>query len=245
MVEQDSTPPVLIVDQDLCRGVQKITLNRTGKGNALDAALVEDLLEAVERCYADGTKVLVLTGAGKNFCGGFDFTGYETQSAGDLLHRFVRIELLLQKLRRGPFVSVALVHGAAYGAGADLVAACTFRVAAPTARFRFPGFRFGVALGTRHLARIVGAQHARSILLANRVVSAEEAAAVGLVTHRAEQPDAAAILEEIASVGRDAMEGILRLTAEDTDDSDLADLVRSVSRPGLHDRIARYRSEHR
>lgn len=99
---------------------------------------------------------------------------------------------------------MALVHGAAYGAGAALVAACTYRVSAPTARFRFPGFRFGVALGTRHLAHIVGAQHARSILLANRVVSAEEEVAIGLATHRAEQPDAAAILEEVTSTGRNA-----------------------------------------
>jgi len=243
MAESAATDQPLIVAPSDPAGVRMLTLNRPEKANALDTGLAEALLRAVELAHTDDTKVLVLCGAGKNFCGGFDFTGYETQSAGDLLHRFVRIELLLQRLRGGPLVSVALVHGAAYGAGADLAAACTYRVAAPTARFRFPGFQFGVALGTRHLARIVGTQQARSILLANRVVPAAEAAAIGLATHQAEQPDAA-VLGEVTSLGRDAMEGILRLTAEDTDDSDLADLVRSVSRPGLHERIARYRGEH-
>jgi enoyl-CoA hydratase/carnithine racemase len=244
MAEPAATDQPLIVAPSEPAEIRMLTLNRPEKANALDTGLTEALLRAVELAHADGTKALVLCGAGKNFCGGFDFTGYEKQSAGDLLHRFVRIELLLQRLRRGPLVSVALVHGAAYGAGADLAAACTYRVAAPTARFRFPGFQFGVALGTRHLARIVGAQQARSILLANRVVPVAEAAAIGLATHRAEQPDAAAILGEVASAGRDAVEGILRLTTEDTDDNDLADLVRSVSRPGLHERIARYRGEH-
>lgn len=246
MAEREMTEPPLLVAQGGSSEVRTLTLNRPDKANALDAGLIEMLLQAVELARAEGAKALVLCGAGRNFCGGFDFTGYEKQSAGDLLHRFVRIELLLQRLRRGPFVSVALAHGAAYGAGADLVAACTYRIAAPTARFRFPGFRFGVALGTRHLARIVGAQNARLVLLTNRVVPAEEAAAIGLVTHRAaaEQPDAAAILKEIASLDRDAMEDILRLTAEDTDNDDLADLVRSVSRPGLHGRIAQYRGEH-
>ncbi len=248
MVEQDSTSPVLIVDQDLCRGVQKITLNRTGKGNALDAALVEDLLEAVERCYADGTKVLVLTGAGKNFCGGFDFTGYEQQSAGDLLHRFVRIELMLQRVRRAPFVTIATVNGAAFGAGADLVASCTYRLAGSGARFRFPGFRFGVALGTRHLARVVGAQEARDNLLKNSTIGAEQAAAIGLLTHVLDPAQQAefidATLSVIAPLNPEAAADILRLTREETNDGDLADLVRSVVRPGLHERMARYRQGH-
>jgi len=242
--EPDRADPPLVVSQDGSGAIWTLTLNRPGKANALDAEKVERLLTAVAEARAAGARALILGGAGRNFCAGFDFAGYEEQSAGDLLHRFVRIEQLLQQLRRGPMVSVALARGAAYGAGADLFAACTWRVAASTARFRFPGFRFGVALGTRHLARVVGAQHARSILLTGRVVDAQEAAAIGLAT-RVVEPTAelaAAILQESAVLDGQAVDEILQLTGDDTEDADLASLVRSLTRPGLHRRIAQFRA---
>ena len=243
MPEPDRADPPLVVSQDGSGAIWTLTLNRPGKANALDAEKVERLLTAVAEARAAGARALILGGAGRNFCAGFDFAGYEEQSAGDLLHRFVRIEQLLQQLRRGPMVSVALARGAAHGAGADLFAACTWRVAASTARFRFPGFRFGVALGTRHLARVVGAQHARSILLTGRVVDAQEAAAIGLAT-RVVEPTAdlaSAILQESAVLDGQAVDEILQLTGDDTEDADLASLVRSLARPGLHRRIAQFR----
>jgi enoyl-CoA hydratase/carnithine racemase len=235
--------PPLVVSQDGSGAVWTLTLSRPGKANALDAETVECLLTTIAEASTAGARALVLEGAGRNFCAGFDFAGYEEQSAGDLMHRFVRIEQLLQQLRRGPMLSVALARGAAYGAGADLFAACTWRIAAQAARFRFPGFRFGVALGTRHLARVVGVQHARSILLTGRVVDAQEAAAIGLVTHVAEPTAdlAAVILQETAALDGKAIDEILRLTGDDTEDADLTSLVRSLARPGLHRRIAQFR----
>lgn len=243
MPEPECADPPLVVSQDGSGAIWTLALNRSGKANALDAETVERLLTAVAEARTARARALVLEGAGRNFCAGFDFAGYKEQSAGDLLHRFVRIEQLLQQLRRGPMMSVALARGAAYGAGADLFAACTWRIAGPTARFRFPGFRFGVALGTRHLARVVGARHARSILLTGRVVDAQEAAAIGLATHMAELTAdlAAAILQESAALDGQAIGEILQLTGDDTEDADLASLVRSLARPGLHRRIAQFR----
>ena len=100
-----------------------------------------------------------------------------------------------------------------------------------------------MALGTRHLARVVGAQHARSILLTGRVIDAQEAAAIGLATHVADPTAdlAAAILQEGAALGRQSIHEILRLTGGDTEDADLASLVRSLAHPGLHRRIAQFR----
>ena len=243
MAEPGRADLPLVVSQDGSGAIWTLVLNRPGKANALDAETVERLLATIAEARTASARALVLEGAGRNFCAGFDFAGYEEQSAGDLLHRFVRIEQLLQQLRRGPMVSVALSRGAAYGAGADLFAACTWRIATPTARFRFPGFLFGVALGTRHLAHVVGAQHARSILLTGRVVDAQEAAAIGLATHVAEPTAdlAAAILQESAALDGHAVDEILRLTGDDTEDADLASLVRSLARPGLHRRIAQFR----
>jgi enoyl-CoA hydratase/carnithine racemase len=134
------------------------------------------------------------------------------------------------------------------GAGADIVASCTFRIGTPAARFRFPGFRFGVALGTRHLAQLVGTQKARELLLSNATIDAGAALRLGLLTHLVEseslQSAADELLASAAGLDRNSRSRILHLTSAQDDDANLAELVRSVSAPGLHERIARYRAAH-
>ena len=76
--------------------VIELILNRPDKANALDAGLVEALLVAVARAANSGARLLTLRGEGRHFCAGFDFSDLDQQSDGDLLHRFVRIEQLLQ-----------------------------------------------------------------------------------------------------------------------------------------------------
>src|SRR5262249_15289089 len=156
-------------------------------------------------------------------------TGYEMATHGDLLLRFTRIEQLLQRLRQSSFVSIALVHGAAMGAGADIAASCTYRVGSDAAKFRFPGFRFGVALGTSHLARLVGTQAARDILLNTATIDANTALDIGLLTDLVE-PDALKIradeiIGQIARLDRSVRNRILHLTSPQNNDTDLAELV--------------------
>ena len=177
----------LLVDRD--GPVRRLTLNRPAKANALNADLVEALLAEVEAARTDGTRLLVLQGDGRNFCAGFDLTGYEEASEGDLLLRFVRIEQLLQAVYHAPFATLALAHGRNLGAGADLFLACDTRVASPEATFRMPGLRFGLQLGTRRLARRIGGDGARRILAESRIVGAEEALALGFA-HRLAPPGA-------------------------------------------------------
>ena len=140
-----------------------VTLNRPDKRNALNAELVEDLIEVVEQAQAEKPSLLVLRGEGKNFSAGFDFSEWQDASEGDLLWRFVRIEQLLQMLQALPILTMALAHGKNFGAGVDLMAVCKHRVAAEDATFRMPGLKFGLVLGTRRLARLVGVQTARQI----------------------------------------------------------------------------------
>lgn len=226
------------------RSVRMVTLDRPAKANALSSEIVEALLTRVETAYSDGTRVLVLSGSGKNFCGGFDFSGYEEQSTGDLLHRFVRIEELLQRLYYAPFITVATIQGAAFGAGADLAVACTYRWGTATARFRFPGFQFGVALGTRRLVNTIGEDCARNILVSNKLLNARQARECGLLTHFVEPEDLSntivRIFNDTSSLHSTALQTLLSNTREDSRDRDLSDLVRSVGRPSLHERIARY-----
>ncbi|MCU4161950.1 enoyl-CoA hydratase/isomerase family protein [Acidiphilium sp. AL] len=228
------------------RGLCHVILNRPDRANALNVELVEALLACLEAATGDGTKLLILRGAGANFCGGFDLSGYEAESDGDLALRFIRIEQVLQRLSSAPFLSVACIHGAAYGAGADLVAACDYRLGAESSRFRFPGYRFGVALGTRRLAAIIGATVAHDILISGRVMQADEALTCGLITHCLDGHAADAEIDRIEKgmVALDTL-SVATLVANarrpsDGADYNLAMLVRSVARPGLRERLRHY-----
>ncbi|MBY0438183.1 MAG: enoyl-CoA hydratase/isomerase family protein [Burkholderiales bacterium] len=227
-------------------GICTLRLERGDKANALDPGMVEAIGAALDAVAGQPPRVLVLEGSGRNFCAGFDFTGYEALAEGELLWRFVAIEQLLQKLRAMPCVTIACVQGGAFGAGADMAAACTFRLGLPSARFRFPGFQFGLALGTRSLAALIGQQAAREILLSGEVVDSARALSIGLLTGAIDPAEGFAA--EVAAIngrfGRlDAPSALLALrnTALPAADADLADLVRSVVRPGLKQRIAAYR----
>ena len=137
-----------------------LTLARPDKMNALSAGLVEALIAAVDRAQAEQARAIVFQGEGRNFSAGFDFGDWESQSEGDLLLRFVRIEMLLQRVAATPCLTVALAHGRNFGAGVDLFGACKWRLAAPEASFRMPGLKFGLVLGTRRFAALVGAERA-------------------------------------------------------------------------------------
>src|SRR5215475_7841745 len=166
--------------------VIELVLNPPDKANALDTRLVEALLVAVARAANSGARLLTLRGEGRHFCAGFDFSDLDQQSDGDLLHRFVRVEQLLQALHHAPLTTLALCHGSVMGAGADLVAACDCRIAAPATRFRMPGLRFGIVLGTRRLAALVGADAAYEIVVTSRSFEAAEAERLGFVQRLAE-----------------------------------------------------------
>lgn len=223
-----------------------LTLNRPDKMNALSGPLVDALLDAVGDAERDGTRLLVLRGEGRNFSAGFDFGGYEDQSEGDLLLRFVRIEQLLQALAHAPFDTLALAHGRNFGAGVDLICSCGRRLADPAATFRMPGLSFGLVLGTRRYAERVGGSKARRVLQEGRVFDAEEALADGFLTGLssvASWPDALdGTGEASARLSEWAAAALNRATARDTRADDLADLVASAARPGLKDRIRAYRA---
>lgn len=221
--------------------VTTLVLNRPEKRNALSAELVEAILAALQEARGDGTRLLVLKGAGQGFSSGFDFGRLDDQSDGDLALRFIRLEQLLQGLYHAPFATLALAHGACYGAAADMVCSCTRRIAAPGTRFRMPGLRFGVVLGTRRLAEVVGAGAARRLLETSAVFDAEEALACGFVTTIREPEDWPEIIAQAHAsameLPNDAHRLLLRQTVEDRRADDLAALVRSVAEPGLKQRI--------
>lgn len=228
-------------DGAICR----VTLNRPKSGNALSARLVVQLAEVVERCLEGGIDTLVIDGAGKHFCTGFDLSGLAEETDDSLLGRFVRIELLLQRIHSAPFRTVAIARGRVAGAGADLFAACRARIIDGDAAFSFPGASgFGLVLGTRRLAAVIGAVAARDWIVNGRVIGAREALGSDFATDMSPPGEAGA---RWADVGRPvdlATAGALRVAlgehAPERDRQDLALLVESAARPGLKQRISAY-----
>lgn len=229
------------------KGTAHVTLNRPDKLNAFCADLVEELLRVVQEAYANGTRLMVFQGAGRNFSAGFDLNGFEEQSEGDLVLRFIRIEQLLQAVYYAPFQTIALVHGKNFGAGVDLICSCNRRYAVAQSTFRMPGLRFGLVLGTRRFMQRVGMDRARDILAKSQTFGAEDALAMNFVHGVAEPQAWPALIEEavqeIHSLSAEAVSSLLRVTAADKRDADLAELVRSASAPGLKERLHRYRAQ--
>ena len=243
-------------------GLMVITLANPAQANALSAQTVEELHALMDKAYQahvmsvmsamnqapssqQAPVRLLIQAEGKNFCGGFDFTDYQAQSQAEITDRFVRIEELLQKIRYAPFPTMACVQGAAFGAGADLVAACRFRVGQPDTRLRFPGSRFGVVLGQRHLAYLVGTAMARRLADENLLLNAESALACGLLTHlvpaSSDHFDCEQLMENVlAETTERKHQDLSAWLPPNNRDQDMAALINSLAPAGLHSRIAAY-----
>ncbi len=186
---------VLLVER--AGGVVKATLNRPERRNALDAELFEALrallVEVGER--ADD-RVVVLTGAGGVFCAGGDLNPAHP-SHDDTATVMRRYGQTAQALHDCPKPVLAVVDGAAVGAGVSLVLGCDLVLASTRARFSLLFVRHGLALdcgASWLLPRRVGAQKANELALLGEWVDAEEAARIGLVNRVVEldELDAAA-----------------------------------------------------
>ncbi|NDI02808.1 MAG: enoyl-CoA hydratase/isomerase family protein [Rhodobacteraceae bacterium] len=221
-----------------------LTLNRGSKANSLTPTLVEDLITALDQ--PDNVRMAVIRGEGKHFCAGFDLSDISELSDGDLLWRFVRIELLLQKIYHSPFPIVALGHGQIVGAGADLFVACWHRVAAPCVKLKMPGWNFELALGSGRLAALIGQDAARDMLIDTRSISAEQAREIGLASDLIEKEGWEDLVTTLAARARtlptEATTNMLALTGSKNAELDLAALVRSAARPGLKARVEKYRN---
>jgi enoyl-CoA hydratase len=151
----------------------------------------------------DSVRAIVLTGAGeKAFVAGADIQELERLSATEAetyalegQHVFDLVEHLGKPV-------VAAINGFALGGGCELAMACTLRVAADTARFGQPEVKLGVTpgfAGTQRLPRLVGRGRALDLLLTGRMVDAQEALAIGLVTRVV---PAAALLDDAKAMAR-------------------------------------------
>jgi enoyl-CoA hydratase/carnithine racemase len=235
--------PVLLVEKKA--DLLILTLNRSASANALNPELVEALLHEIDR--AVDIRLCVIRGNGRHFCAGFDLSDIEQCSDGDVLWRILRIELMLQAVHHAPFPIVALAHNQVIGAGADLFAACWLRVAAPDIKLKMPGWNFELSLGTRRLAKLVGAQTARDLLIDTKMLDAPQSLAINLATDIVETDQwdrlIKATLERTRVLPLRALRDMLSITLTDTRERDLATIVHTAGREGLKQRILSYRAK--
>jgi enoyl-CoA hydratase/carnithine racemase len=232
----DALPPIVVAKDG---PVTTVTLASPGSANALDAAMVEALHEAVDAATANGTRVLVIEAEGRAFCAGLGLAGLIGETDASMLLRLVRIELLLEKLWYGPLLSVAVVRGAAAGAGADLVMATTVRYATAAASLRFPGSEFGAVLGVRRLAECTNSAFAAEAAATGRAIRSQEAERVG-IWKRLDGPGVGAdIARELVRRAPETVAAIQReATGHGSAPDPMGSLVRSLAgRPGLAGRI--------
>lgn len=223
--------------------VLMVELSCPEKANSLTTDAVESILDAITGKHANDLALVVFSGQGRHFCSGFDISGIDRATDGELLFRMIRVETLLQTVFHAPFVTLALAHGNVVGAGADLVCACAIRVAAPSTTFLMPGLRFGVALGTRRLMHRIGVDHARHWLLESKRLDAQQAKAWGLVNRVAdvsEWPEVRLHAQHLASTLPGSSITELLAMGPDTRAEDMAALVNTAGRPGLQRRILDY-----
>lgn len=179
-------------------GILWITLNRPEKLNALSMTLFADLRTELQRARTDrSVRCVVITGAGRGFCAGADFTGgrpdgllYPTaESASDLegARLFFRNESETYiALKRLEVPVIASVNGVCVGAGLDMVAHCDMAVASTAARFQVAYVKRGLFAdlgGFYSLPRVIGWRKAMEMMTTGRFMSAEEAHSAGLTNY--------------------------------------------------------------
>ena len=173
---------------DVADGIAAVTLNRPEKRNALDAATVEALRQAFARAEADpDVRVVLLRGAGNDFCAGADLAHMERLAAtGDPLENLADAAALgdlFIEMRRLEKPIIAAVHGHAFAGGAGLATACDMVLAGAGAQLGYPEIQRGFvpAMVMALLRRLAGERAALDLVLTGRVLGAEEARALGLV----------------------------------------------------------------
>lgn len=182
-------------------GIDRLTLDRAEKLNAMNALMAGELRDYFDHLqHNESVRVVLLNGAGRHFCAGLDLDDAAEFSAGPPSGFRVQRSYaeIICKMRRCPQPIVALVHGAAAGAGFAIALAADVRYAADNARMNVAMSKVGLTgcdMGISYfLPRSIGASNAAELMMTGRFVDAHRALQIGLVS-------AIAPAEELADLG--------------------------------------------
>jgi len=176
---------ILLVDRH--DAVTILTINRREVRNALNAEVVDRLREALTVCETDGTRCIVITGAGGAFSSGADLKQAIGGTPDDVFSILTEhYAPALKAIRGSSWPVIAAVDGYAAGIGCDLACACDIRLVSARGKFAELFIRVGLVPdggGTYLLPRLVGLGRALEMMFSGRDVEAEEALRIGLANH--------------------------------------------------------------
>lgn len=193
-------------------GVEVLRLDRPERRNAMDTALLTQILAALDELQADvDVKAVVFSTTNERaLCAGADVSE-ELDAAGGV----ARMELftrMYSAVEAFPLPTVAVCVGNVVGAGAELAAGCDLRVGGDNLKLAWAGAKLGVPVGPARLTPLIGLSRAKELILTGRPVGAEEAAAIGFTHHTTPAGEAEAKALELASqVAAYPTEGLKRL----------------------------------
>jgi methylglutaconyl-CoA hydratase len=175
-------------------GIARITLNRPEKRNALDGELVSELKEAVASSARDPQcRVVLLAGAGTDFCSGADLAGLDKTAQASVLDNMANARNMADvflMMRNHPRPIIAAVQGRALAGGCGVATACDIILASESAQFGYPEVNIGFvpAMVMAILRRSISEKAALELVVTGEVISAARAREIGLI-HRV-YPDA-------------------------------------------------------
>lgn len=180
------TTNATIVTTEIIGQMAVLTVNRPEVRNALNAQVLSEIDSALEELeQRDDVGVVVFTGAGKkSFVAGADISQLVGYTLQDGLR--ARMQRLYDRVQDYEKPTIAAVNGYALGGGNELAMSCDIRIASADARFGLPEANLGIlpgAGGTQRLSRLVGVGRAQEMILTGRIIDAEEALRIGLVTN--------------------------------------------------------------
>lgn len=181
-------------------GVEILRLDRPERRNALDRPTLRSLLGALRDLAADPELrvVVVSTTSTAALCAGADVG--ERLGRADGVERMELFAAVYQAVTDLPVPTVAVCVGNVVGAGAELAAACDLRVAGANVRFAWAGAKLGVPVGPARLVPLVGLSRAKELIFTGRVVTADEAVAIGLAERVVAEDEAEAAARELAAL---------------------------------------------
>ena len=186
--------------------------------NVFTLPLLRELTVHVERLRTDmSCRVLVFAGREAIFSGGADLTSIQTMDP-HTYRTYVEVEYeLFRKVELLPFVTIASISGACVGNAAELAMACDFRVASDRTRIGWPELNVAFDAPVQRLARFVGIGVAKEIVLSARLLRADEAKALGLLTAVVPPEDVAQVTADMAALYATRPPVGVRLTKENVE----------------------------
>ncbi len=169
-------------------GIARITLNRPDKRNALDAEIVSEIKAALHQAAEDGSvRVVVLSGAGKDFCSGADLAALQRISEATVMENVAdarNLGELFNQMRQHPRPIVAAVRGRALAGGCGMATACDIVLAAESAQFGYPEVNIGFipAMVMAILRRSVSEKRAFELITRGDILTARRAEEIGMIT---------------------------------------------------------------